>query len=208
MRSRIASVSGITARAVRSTATVTVAATQNNNDTVVINGTTLTWKTTVTDATTQIDIGADDLEGAANLATTCAANSTLAALITTSVASAVVTLQAIVYGTAGDAYTLAEAGTSSTISGAVFTNGVNPIIAEESGKTHIITGYQLALDGAGEITFYTGNTALMGAMEVLADSPFGLADSDGLFACATGEPFSFVATAAGNGWIAYRTVSG
>lgn len=114
----------------QATGTVTLAGVVSTN-TVVINGVTLT-ATAATQDTTNFIVGGTDIITATNLVTTIAANPTLAAIVTASnVAgtSATVTLVAIKKGTAGNAYTLADGGsTHYTVSAATMGAGIGQTV--------------------------------------------------------------------------------
>lgn len=100
-----------------------------NNDTVTVNGTAITFKTS-NPAGNQVLIGADEAATAANLQAFLAAsddaNLSLAAY---SVVGAVVYPVAKISGTGGNAYTLAKSGTNITVSGTNFTGGTGNSIA-------------------------------------------------------------------------------
>lgn len=100
-----------------------------NNDTVTINGTAVTFKSS-NPASNQVLIGADEAATAANLQTFLAssldANLALCSYLRL---GAVVYAVAKVTGTAGNGYTLAKSGTNITVSGAAFSGGAGSSIA-------------------------------------------------------------------------------
>lgn len=104
------------------TGTITFSS-QVATDTVTVNGTTFT---AVSGAPTssQYDISGGDTTGAASLATQINANTTLAAMLTASAASGVVTLTTVVPGVMGNAITIAISAHGS-VSGARLTGGTN-----------------------------------------------------------------------------------
>lgn len=119
------------------TGTLTVATNPAANDTVIVNGVTLTFKAAPANGY-EVAIGATPSESAANLAAVlnASADPKLAAA-TYSAAAAVVTVKygsALIYGTAGmkgiegNGFTLATgtAGAKVTVSGATLTGGTEP----------------------------------------------------------------------------------
>lgn len=111
-----------------------------DGDTVVVNGTTYTFKTTLTASTTsgQVLIGGSAAAAATNLAE--AINNTPAgsgvdygsltpkdANVTAAALGGTVTLTAITAGAAGDALTLVETGTNTAVSGATLAGGVDSV---------------------------------------------------------------------------------
>jgi len=107
------------------------------NDTIVVNGKTITFKTTAT-AADEVTIGGSVAATAANLAAVLSASTSPAlAAATYSASGAIVTVtygSALVFGTtgektaAGNAFTLGAgtAGTKVTLSGATLTGGIDP----------------------------------------------------------------------------------
>ena len=131
------------------TGTMTVATNPANNDTVVVNGTTLTFKTAAV-AATDVEIGANAAGTAANLAAVLSASTDKGiAAAQYSVTGAVVTVTygAKVYGTSGvktadgNEFTLATgtAGSKVTVSGATLTGGSEPTSKSVSVTTGIGT---------------------------------------------------------------------
>lgn len=100
-----------------------------NNDTVTINGTAVTFKSS-NPAGNQVLIGGTEAETAANLQTFLAGSTDAnLALSAYSVIGAVVYAVAKITGAGGNAYTLAKSGTNITVSGATFTGGSGTSIA-------------------------------------------------------------------------------
>lgn len=111
--------------------TVTVG-TPTAGDSVVVQGTTYRLRTLATDTQTlgevNIVIGSSPTANGVAAALSSAINAkepmrATGSLVMATVASNVVTVTARVKGTAGNSYTLAETGSSFTISGATFTDG-------------------------------------------------------------------------------------
>lgn len=119
------------------TGTLTIATNPAANDTVLVNGVTLTFKA-VPASGYEVAIGATAAESAANLAAVLSASADpKLAAATYSAAAAVVTIKygnALIYGTAGmkgvegNGFTLATgtAGAKVTVSGATLTGGTEP----------------------------------------------------------------------------------
>jgi hypothetical protein len=127
----------------RASGTVTVG-TAVASDTVTVAGTTYTLVTSGTVVEDQdyskVKIGADATATAANLAAAInkrERNRNTTSVIATS-AAAVVTVKAYTEGTAGNAITLAEVGTSFTISGATLANGTATGGIKSTGATNSI----------------------------------------------------------------------
>jgi hypothetical protein len=100
-----------------------------NNDTVTINGTAVTFKSS-NPAGNQVLIGGTEAQTAANLQTFLAGSAdTNLALSAYLLVGTVVYAVAKITGTAGNAYTLAKSGTNITVSGATFTGGSGASIA-------------------------------------------------------------------------------
>ena len=112
----------------RATGTVTVAASPVNADTVTVNGKvyTIVPSTTViayNDFTKINNNASDDVVAASLAAAINARELVYASGVHAEAAAAVVTITANVAGTGGNAYTLAEAGESFTVSGATLAGG-------------------------------------------------------------------------------------
>lgn len=136
---------------VRATGTVTFTTNAAANDTVVINGTTITF--VASGATgNQVNIGATSDDTASALQTFLAASAdTNIAKMTYTVATNVVTCTSVLYGTVGNSYTLAKTGTHITVSGAVLTGGV-------AADTLTVNGIAITFVASGA----TGNQVLVG----------------------------------------------
>lgn len=108
----------------RAAATVTLTGNPANGNTVVIQGTTVTF-VTGTPTGNQVLIGADAAATAANLQAFLQASAdTNLALMLYNTIGAVTTITARDYGTGGNSYTLTKVGANISVSGAVFSGGV------------------------------------------------------------------------------------
>lgn len=124
----------------KATGTITVATNPAANDTIVVNGATFTFKTALAGSGNEVLIGAAAANTATNLAAALnASTDPLVSSIQFTAASAVVTVTAGSYGTAGNAITLASgtAGVKVTMSGATLTGGSEPSAASVSVPTGI-----------------------------------------------------------------------
>lgn len=92
------------------------------NDTVTVNGTVFTFKSSVS-ASTDVLIGADANATGNSLA--AAINAVLSAVVYAVNSSGVVTVTSVSDGIGGNAITLAENATNTVVSGATLTGGVN-----------------------------------------------------------------------------------
>lgn len=109
----------------KATGTLTVATNPSANDTIILGGVTLTFKTSVS-VVTDVLIGATAAATAANIAATInTAVSGALTNISAAVAGAVVTLTAKTAGTGGNSFALSAgtAGVKVTVSGATMTGG-------------------------------------------------------------------------------------
>jgi hypothetical protein len=119
------------------TGTITIATNPSANDTILVNGRTLTFKAAAADPLTEVTIGANAAATAVNLAAMLQANTDPAiATASYTVAGAVVTVKygtPMIYGSAGmqaaegNAFSLnaGTAGAKVTLSGATLTGGVD-----------------------------------------------------------------------------------
>lgn len=108
----------------QASATITLTALPANGNTVVIQGTTVTF-VTGTPSGNQVQIGVDTATTAASLQAFLAASvDANLALMTYNTISNVTTMTARAYGIAGNSYTLTRVGANITLSGATFTGGV------------------------------------------------------------------------------------
>ena len=81
---------------------------------------------------------------------------------------------------------------------------VTPIVAAPgAGYRIVVLGYLLTLDAAGEYSWSSASTALMGTQEVTADTPVGAFASTGVLHCAENETLRLTATTAANGFVRY-----
>lgn len=112
----------------QATGTLTVATQPSINDTIAINGVTFTFVASSASAT-QITIGADETETAANMVTILNASANASINIATyTSALGVVTIAFDTYGTDGNAYTLADSsGGDVTRSAATLAGGSNTV---------------------------------------------------------------------------------
>lgn len=109
---------------VRATNTIELTGNPANGNTVVIQGTTVTF-VSGTPGALQVQIGATAADTAAALQTflQASANSNLA-LMTYSTIGAITTITARAYGVAGNSYTLTKVGANISVGGATFSGGV------------------------------------------------------------------------------------
>lgn len=79
------------------------------------------------------------------------------------------------------------------------------IAAPASGYRIVVVGFVLSLDANGELYFENGTsgTDASGAIEVLADTPFGAFSGSGVIALDEAQRLDIEATQACNGWIRY-----
>lgn len=114
---------------VQAAGALTVAVNPSNNETIAINGVTWTFKTTVTDATTQFEIGGDADETASLMAASLNASANASISVATYANTTGQNIVDITYdagGTDGNAYTLAvSSGGNVTRSAATLTGGLN-----------------------------------------------------------------------------------
>lgn len=88
--------------------------------------------------------------------------------------------------------------------------GDTTVVAAVSGKRIRVLGLAFAVGAADNVTFKSGSTALSGAIELLADSPYILPFTRfGWMETATGEALVFTvgATAGIDGHISYAEVN-
>jgi hypothetical protein len=176
----------------------------SDGDTFTVGTTVFTWSNDADPAvTTEVQIGDTAELCAANLEAAVEAHALTGTQVTGATVGRVVTWTAIPYGAPGH-FALAETGDSTTVSAAAMAGGVAGIIAQPgAGKRIVVLGYQFSPDANGEVTFYSGLTALSGAMEILADVPLQVFNEDGVQVCAPNEPWSMLATQAANGYVTY-----
>jgi flagellin len=115
------------------TATVSLTGLPADGDTVDVDGTTYTFKTTLTATADQVAIGSSAATAATNLAEAIDANGTAGtnygtgttanANVSAVATGSTVTLTAITAGTAGNAFTLTATGANTSVSGATFAGG-------------------------------------------------------------------------------------
>lgn len=161
--------------------TITLTANPANTNTVTINGTVYTFKTSLGGSAFEILIGAANTDTASNLAaainladgsgTTYGSSTTRLGIITASASSNVVTLTAALRGTVGNGYTLAKSGANITISGATLSGGVD----EPAGLFSYETGRN-TFDIAGDkwVEGEENGTNGLSALEQIVKSEYGL----------------------------------
>ncbi len=141
---------------VQSSGTITLDTLPANGDTLTIQGTAITF-VDASPVGNQVLIAATKELTAANLQAFLAASSDVnIALMTYNTILAVTTATARIYGTGGDAYTLAATGVNISVSGANLTGGVAP-------DTLTIQGTAITFVAASP----TGNQVLVGATKEL-----------------------------------------
>jgi hypothetical protein len=126
---------------VKASGTVTLAANPTNNNTIIINGVTFTFRTTAALAT-EVTIGATAAATAANLAKVLnLSGNALVSVAKYSAASTVVTVTYADYGVVGNAFTLAAGTSGATVSGATLSGGVDITRA----RVDVATGTSISL---------------------------------------------------------------
>lgn len=141
--------------------TITFAALPANNDTLTIQGTAITFKTSGATGN-QVNIAADGTAMATALATFLNASTDAnLSLMTYLAVGTVVYVIAKVTGTGGNAYTLAKSGTNPTLSGATLAGGSGTSIASLiKGKSNQAS---LPANGIAAETLSAGVSALIAA---------------------------------------------
>jgi hypothetical protein len=116
--------SGLPTAAIRATGTIVLTGLPLNNDTVTVNGTVVTWKTSGATGN-QVNIAGTGALSATALYTFLAASAdvNIAALSYSDNTTGTITCTAKVWGTAGNAYTLTESSSNLTVSGGNLTGG-------------------------------------------------------------------------------------
>lgn len=156
----------------RATNTIELTGQPDPADTVTIQGTAITF-VSGTPGAAEVEIGADADETADNLLAFLQA-SALAniALMTYSKIANTITATARVYGTAGNAYTLAKSGANITIGGGTFSGGVAPDTLTVNGTAFtfvaaLTTGNQILVGPTAAAT--TANIKAVLSASVIAD---------------------------------------
>lgn len=141
---------------VQASATINLTGNPANGDTVVIQGTTVTF-VTGSPAGNQVLIGANAAATAALLQTFLqnSADVNLALMLYNTI-GAITTITARAYGVAGNSYTLTKVGANITVSGATFSGGV-------AADTLTVNGTAITFVAASP----SGNQVLVGATAVL-----------------------------------------
>lgn len=119
----------------RATGTITFAAQPTAADTLTIAGVVITFVSAITDATSQVLIGASTTLTAANLRTFVNAHSATLGVTAQAAANTVVTVEAVADDEEGNAVTLAKSGTNPTLSGATLTGGGEQSAGDLAGIT-------------------------------------------------------------------------
>jgi len=146
--------------AVGATATVRLNGQPANNDTVVVDGTTYTFKTALSSGPTvanEVLIGGTTAASATNLSQAIDGTGTLGTNVsagtpadthaTSTVSGTTLTLTAITAGTAGNAYTLTATGANTSVSGATFSGGAaaTSVVTTETNTLSTATNAQNTL---------------------------------------------------------------
>ena len=149
---------------VQASNTITLTANPANLDTLTVDGTAITF-TTGTPSGNQVAIGSSSLVTAANLQAFLAASvDANISLMTYATVGLVTTATAKLYGTAGNAYTLAKSSTAITLGGATLAGGV-------AADTVTVDGTAITFVPSGA----TGNQVNVGATNtVTAQNLFNL----------------------------------
>lgn len=110
--------------ATRATGTITLSDQPANNDTVTINGTVVTWKTSGATGN-QVNIGGTQADSviALHAFLAASADAEISKFTWTTNSTTTVTATAKVWGTAGNSLTLAESGTNTAVSGGTLSGG-------------------------------------------------------------------------------------
>lgn len=105
-------------------------------------------------------------------------------------------------------------GDIQSVSIANLTTASNLVAAPGANRRIVVMGMMLSLDAAGEITLATrnadddGDVALMGTMEITADTPLVVPVNPDvpLAKCLANRPLRFTASSAANGMLWYAVV--
>lgn len=154
----------------QASATITLTGNPANGNSVVIQGTTVTF-VTGTPSGNQVLIGVDANATASNLQTFLAASAdTNLALMTYNTIGAITTLTARLFSTAGNSYTLTKTGANISVSGATFSGGVNPDTVTVNGTAITFvsinpTGSQVLVGATSSITATNLKTFLSASVD-------------------------------------------
>jgi hypothetical protein len=118
---------------VKASGTITFTGLPVADETITVRGVTYTFKASASTAT-EITIGADATETAANTVSKLTANDTLIDAVNV---AGVVTVSASETGEYGNAYTLAQAATNTAVSGATFSGGVDKVVITNDGVDYL-----------------------------------------------------------------------
>jgi len=153
---------------VKSTQTITFTGDPSNDEIITVNGKSITFKTSATDETTQVELQAGTAtemaaEFVANMNDSARGSSNTEINVATySNVSGVVTVTYDTTGTDGNAFTLAESATNLAVGGATLTGGINAVITKDT-TTNFITrlNYDATNPGftAGQIIKVDGSTS-------------------------------------------------
>lgn len=148
---------------VKAAGTITFSGLPVANETVTVNGVVFTFKATAA-TSTEITIGADADETAANAAGKIDAYNTSFDAVAV---GAVVTVSAENTGTYGNAYTLAEAATNTTVSGATLSGGVDAVIITGDGVDYLGAALATATKIHGLLVYAPSGSAEVAVSGVL-----------------------------------------
>jgi hypothetical protein len=148
--------SGLPTAAIKATGTIALSGLPLNNDTVTVNGTVVTWKTSGATGN-QVNIAGTGALTATALYTFLAASAdaNIAACTYADNGTGTITVSAKVWGTAGNSITLSESSTNLTVSGANLTGGT-------AGNTVTVNGAALQFIPASQ-TSPTSTDVAIGA---------------------------------------------
>lgn len=148
---------------VKAAGTITFSGLPVADETVTVNGVVFTFKATAT-TSTEITIGADANETASNAAGKIDAYN---AEVDAVAVGAVVTVSAENTGTYGNAYTLAEAATNTTVSGATLSGGVDAVIISGDGVDYLGAALATAAKIHGLLVYAPSGSAEVAVSGVL-----------------------------------------
>lgn len=146
--------SGQPTTAARATGSIALTGLPLNNDTVTVNGTVITWKTSGA-VGNQVNIGVSAAASATALHAFLAASadSNISAATYSDNTTGTVTVTAKVWGTGGNAFTLVESSSNLTVSGATLSGGTN-------GNTVSVNGVSLQFIPASQTSPTTTDVAI------------------------------------------------
>lgn len=139
---------------IQATGALTFSAAGTDGDTITIGGNVITLKA-ASPVGAQVLIGASATASAQNLKTYINANSATLG-VTASGAAAVLTLTAVQPGTAGNAITTTESGTSTSFGAATLTGGADEVVEGGGRAARAIGVAAVAIPASVSGPFYTG----------------------------------------------------